>query len=119
MKTSFKPNLSDQKKFKMKMNRLRKFGIVDFDKTAQDVAAVAVRYAQGRVPVKTGDLKRSIVAERDKKGIYVEAGMSYAGFVEFGTSKQSPQPYFFNSMRDAAGDIEKKMNNKFQTIKRT
>jgi len=92
--------------FHKKMNRLKMFAADEFKKGIQNTGANAVKIAQRRVPVKTGDLKRSIHLGQEMSGkyvtsVYVAAEMDYAGRVEFGTSRQKPQPYFFNSIRDA------------------
>ena len=54
MKASIRGDVNDLKNFRRKMLRLRNFGTKDFIRIAQDTAAIAVRYAKGRVPVKTG-----------------------------------------------------------------
>tara|TARA_S200002703_G_C3688802_1_gene211500 strand:+ start:84 stop:524 length:441 start_codon:yes stop_codon:yes gene_type:complete len=146
MKANLKGDTRDLEKFRKKMLRLRNFGTKDFIRVAQDVAAVAVRYAQGRVPVQTGDLKRSIYSKREGNSVFIEAEMDYAGNVEFGTNphvirvrkakslysgktkqffgKQvnhpgsAPKPYFFNSIRDATRQTEQRMNKKFKNIVR-
>lgn len=54
-----------------------------------------VKDARSLVPVKEGNLHDSIYSEPVGDGYEIEvgAGMDYAGYVEFGTSRQSPQPY--------------------------
>lgn len=53
--------------------------------------------AKAKAPVLTGNLRRSIHTEVDTGGAKAEArvgtNVEYATHVEFGTSKQSPQPY--------------------------
>ena len=146
MKTNIQGNTRDLNKFRKKMLRLRDFGSKDFIRVAQDAAAISVRFAQGRVPVKTGDLKRSIHSKRDGKTVYIAAEMDYAALVEFGTSgphtisvkdakvltdgknffgkkvtipKRNPHPYFFNSIRDGLRLVASKMNKKFKKINRS
>jgi HK97 gp10 family phage protein len=54
-----------------------------------------VRDARSLVPVREGNLHDSIYAEPAGDGYEIEigAGMDYAGYVEFGTSRQAAQPY--------------------------
>ena len=121
MKFNIQGNTRDLNRFRNKMLRLRNFGSKDFIRVAQDVAALSVRYAQGRVPVLTGDLKRSIHSKRDGKTVYIAAEMDYAGVVEFGSTKKNrpPKPYFYNSIRDALKLVKGKMDVEFKKIKNT
>jgi HK97 gp10 family phage protein len=61
----------------------------------QDSGDDIVRDARSLVPIDKGNLHDSIYAEATGNGYEIEvgAGMDYAGFVEFGTSKQQAQPY--------------------------
>lgn len=60
-------------------------------KTGHDV----VRGAQQLAPVDTGHLRSSIGVDIDPDGLGFEAGpyADYGHYVEFGTSRMSPQPY--------------------------
>ena len=62
-------------------------------KTARDIEADAKHMA----PVRTGNLRNSITTEATDVASLVEAVVGptaeYGAFVEFGTSRQSPQPY--------------------------
>jgi len=108
----------DLQKFHKKLRRMKRFGNQDFLAIAQDTAAIAVRFAQGRVPVKTGDLKRSIIAKKEGDNVFIGAEMDYAAVVEYGSAKKNRahKPYFYNSIRDAIKNIERRMNNKFTRI---
>lgn len=119
MKVQLKGNTRDLDKFRKKMLRLRNFGSKDFLRVAQDAAAISVKFAQSRVPVKTGDLRRSIHSKKEGDTVYIAAEMNYAGYVEFGTSKQKPKSYFFNSIRDGLKTVKKMMNKKFSNIKKS
>lgn len=50
--------------------------------------------AQIRCPVKTGFLRSTISASTDGTSMTCMAGADYAQYVEYGTSRQSAQPYF-------------------------
>lgn len=51
--------------------------------------------AQQRAPVDTGHLRNSIGVDIDPDGLGFEAGpiANYGHYVEFGTTRMSPQPY--------------------------
>lgn len=70
-----------------------------------DLGMVALKSARHNVPVLTGDLKGSLAVEVNKTGetstAEIGASMDYAGAVEYGTSKQSPQPYLRPALDDA------------------
>ncbi len=53
------------------------------------IAEVIAEYARRTVPVKSGELKRSIEATGDT----VVATADHAAAVEFGTAKRAAQPY--------------------------
>lgn len=61
--------------------------------------------AQGKAPVDTGTLKRSITLEITDAGMTAEseATIHYAGYVEYGTRFMSAQPY----MRPALEEVGK------------
>lgn len=50
--------------------------------------------AQARCPVRTGYLRSTISASSTASSITCMAGADYAQYVEYGTSRQSAQPYF-------------------------
>lgn len=62
-------------------------------KTAADI----IRDAQIAAPVRTGNLRNSITADIENYPSVVSAEVGptaeYGAYVEFGTSKQAPQPY--------------------------
>lgn len=66
----------------------------DARRITNQYATLIVKEAKRRVPVDTGDLKRSIHKTGGaREGAGVVADMPYAGFVEYGTSRTRPQPY--------------------------
>ena len=78
--------------------------------TEQDLTRVGLRVqsvARGLCPVDTGRLRSSIVmvSGRDGKGFYVDVGtnVSYAKFVEFGTSRMAAKPFLIPAVAQAAG----------------
>ena len=62
-------------------------------KTAADI----IRDAQIAAPVRTGNLRNSITADIENRPSVVSAEVGptaeYGAYVEFGTSRQAPQPY--------------------------
>lgn len=78
--------------------------------TEDDLVRVGLRVqarARSLCPVDTGRLRSSIVMRkgRDGMGFYVEIGtnVSYAPFVEFGTSRQRAQPFLLPAVAEATG----------------
>jgi HK97 gp10 family phage protein len=69
-------------------------------------------------PVDKGDLKKTTHYEKTSKGVFIESPMDYASFVEFGTSKQKPNPYFFNPIRvrfrKFVDDLRRKVNKEIK-----
>ena len=62
-------------------------------------SAEMVKEVKLEAPVDTGALKQAVHYGKSGSGIYIESTMNYSSFVEFGTSKQKPQPFFFNPIR--------------------
>lgn len=78
--------------------------------TEADLVKVGLRVqavARSLCPVDTGRLRSSIVMRkgRDGMGFYVEVGtsVSYAAFVEFGTSRQPAKPFLTPAIAQASG----------------
>lgn len=78
--------------------------------TEDDLVKVGLRVqavARSLCPVDTGRLRSSIVMRkgRDGLGFYVEVGtnVSYAPFVEFGTSRQRAKPFLTPAIAQASG----------------
>jgi HK97 gp10 family phage protein len=68
-------------------------------------------YSKSLVPVRTGNLQRSIVfhATTDHGWTFLlkaEVGEEYATFVEYGTSRMPPQPFFEPGVELAADRME-------------
>jgi len=108
----------DKAKLDRKFKKLKLFAGQGFPKEIRNIAANSVKIAQSRVPVDTGDLKKSIHVGGDLKTVYVAADMDYAGYVEYGTSRQNKQPYFFNSISDAVRIGTKVINARITKITR-
>ena len=71
-----------------------------------------VTYAQGIVPVRTGNLMASIFADVDEDSLSVTLGASaeYASFIEYGTVKMRAQPF----LQPAADVGEEEMNARIE-----
>ncbi|RCK68270.1 HK97 gp10 family phage protein [Desertihabitans brevis] len=78
-------------------------------KTALDIEADAKRLA----PVDTGALRNSIGHDltEDKLGAEVGPTVDYAEYVEFGTSRQAPQPYLHPAADRRLPAFEKALEN--------
>jgi HK97 gp10 family phage protein len=77
-----------------------------------------VNYAQGIVPVRTGYLRSTITYEADEEELTLTATASYAGFVEFGTSRMAADPYlrpaFYAVMPQIADDLLEAITRGFE-----
>ena len=71
-----------------------------------------VTYAQGIVPVRTGNLMASIFADVDEENLSVTLGATadYASFIEYGTVKMRAQPF----LQPAADLGEEEMNARIE-----
>jgi len=73
--------------------------------------AEAKRVAQTIVPVRTGMLRASIDYEFMGRGRWsFSAGMPYAGFVEYGTSKMAARPYMRPALERFVTIVETEMD---------
>ncbi len=115
-KENFYLDKRDKVKLDKKFKKLKLFAGSGFQKEIRNIAANSVKIAKSRVPVDTGDLKKSINVGGDIKTVYIAAEMDYAGFVEYGTVNQNKQPYFFNSIYDAVRIGTKIINAKISKI---
>lgn len=76
-------------------------------KSLQAGADQLVTLAKSRAPVRTGALRDSIQrTEASAESATVEAEVEYSGFVEFGTSRMSAEPYMTPSIPEAVRTIE-------------
>ena len=71
-----------------------------------------VSYAQGIVPVRTGNLMASIFSEVDPDDLSITLGATadYASFIEYGTVKMRAQPF----IQPAADIGEEEMNSQIE-----
>lgn len=64
------------------------------------------KVATALVPVRTGFLQSTIHAEAGATSVVAFADADYAEYVEYGTYKQSPQPYFEPALSEALDDMK-------------
>lgn len=87
--------------------------------TAISKAAVHVQgEAKMRVPVRTGNLKGSITQEVDGLTGTVGTNVEYAPFVEYGTVRQSPQPYLFPALDENKDNIRQMIREEIEKVTR-
>ena len=70
------------------------------EKALTIIGLTAERYAVEACPKDTGRLANSITHQVGDKEVAISTNVSYASYVELGTSRQAPQPY----LRPAASD---------------
>ena len=77
---------------------------VDYSEAAEVFKTMFLDVARELVPVRTGYLKSTITAEIGEASmgeVTAEASAEYAQYVEFGTYRQMPQPYFIPAIEAA------------------
>ena len=78
-------------------------------------AANIVKEQKLKAPVDTGALKSGLNYSKEGSGVAIVSEMIYSSFVEFGTSNQKPQPYFFNPARVVFRNFVKKLESKLNS----
>ena len=135
----------DLKELESKMKRLFKLSKQELSNEVGGWGLTTQRLAKERVPRDTGDLMKSIKAQRKGDEAVVEAGMNYAPHVEFGTGRNvdlselkeleipesyaaqfkgkgkrevnlPARPYLYNSARQALHEMLSNMNRKIKNI---
>lgn len=86
----------------------------------KELGTIAFKSARQIVPVDTGRLKTSIEVEFERQNLISKAEIGtdvpYAGYVEYGTSRQRAQPYMRPSLTQArrqAGPVVKAVINEY------
>lgn len=117
--------------FKIKIEGIKelkaKFRIIDSEiqtalsKAVSAGAAVVERDAKIRVPVDTGNLRRSIKELQNKESpgrieSQVGSDVAYAPRVEFGTQFQRAQPYLRPALDENTSEIQRAFEIKLQQI---
>ena len=72
----------------------------------ESVGVQAEAYAKKKCPVDTGLLRSSITHVYDKTSAYIGTNVVYAPYVEFGTSRQKPQPFLRPAALDHAQEYK-------------
>lgn len=76
------------------LEKLGEDAVKHVEKVLAAAAEECMSRARENAPVRTGRLRESIaVSRQDKLAYVVEASAPYAGYVEFGTSRQRPRRY--------------------------
>lgn len=75
----------------------------------KEVSELIALDAQGRAPVRTGNLRSSIGSSSQKKEGEVFAGAEYAAFVEYGTYKMPAQPFLGPAVARYAPEFAKRV----------
>lgn len=71
----------------------------------QEVARIILKYMDKYVPVKTGNLKSHNYTNFSSNGVNAGNTCKYAGFQEYGTSKQSGTPFIRPAVYNHIGEI--------------
>lgn len=78
-----------------------------FFKVGEEYANIMYSTMRSVVPVRTGYLKSTIGKSSSTTEIMVYVDAEYAGYVNFGTSRQRAQPYFTNTVQQFTPEFEK------------
>ena len=82
-----------------------------------ETAAVIVDVAKQIVPVDTGALKQSLGADPvDSHTVQIGSDKDYAPYVEYGTSRQSPQPYLTPAFTQSEDTFKAIMERKMKEV---
>ena len=74
------------------------------DKKIERVASIVRRNVANEAPIDTGKLRSSIMAKKKKLMKYfVFSDEDYAKYVELGTSKMRPRPFFKKGLKRSRG----------------
>ena len=75
----------------------------------RDIGERAVRHATDIVPVRTGNLKSSIAYDADDRQVIIGSDVTYASYVEMGTSMMAARPYLRPAMTDHVDEYRRVM----------
>lgn len=75
-------------------------------KALETIGLVAEGYAKRLAPVDTGRLRNSISHARDEDSAYIGTNVEYAPYVEFGTKRQTAQPYLKPAVLDHVSEYK-------------
>lgn len=111
--------LEGQKKIEEKLKKINKTATNNIEQALLNGALFVERDAKIKVPVDTGRLRQSITHKDENFGSnnpYVEVGtnVEYAPTVEFGSSKQSAQPFLFPAYNENRDKILKELAKAFK-----
>lgn len=110
----------DSKKTESVLGKLVKIGDESLPtevKALQAGATTVVNAAKRRVPKKTGTLSRSIHQETDgDKAVLVGTDVTYARYVEEGTSKMKGRPYLRPALQENKNRIQKNVVRAMQQL---
>jgi len=86
-----------------------------YEEGLNDAAVIIAQEAKRIVPVKTGKLQNSIFVRRSGVNKYeIVAATTYAGFVEYGTSKMVARPYLRPALYRFSSTWKKKVLDRFE-----
>lgn len=108
-----------QKELIKKLQNIAKKATSNVEQALIESALMVERDAKIKTPVDTGRLRQSISHETENFGsenpaVIVGTNVDYAGYIEFGTSKQPAQPYLYPALTENKEKIKKKVKQAIQ-----
>lgn len=111
----FKLNSADEKNLRRVFRELEAFPEHQ-EEILEDFAIDAVERAQNAAPVDTGNLRRNIKFQPIPDGVEVVSDAPYSGYVEYGTTRQREQPFFFPAIRKGIQEVRNRITALFKSI---
>ena len=89
----------------------------DMQSSLETLGEMVVNDMVSNCPVDTGLLQSEIdITESSADSITIESPTAYAGFVNFGTIYQSPQPYFSDAIENLEATINQTITQDLQDM---
>lgn len=87
------------------------------ERSLEIIGLTAEKYAKEITPVDTGRLRNSITHEVDGKEVYIGTNVEYAPHVEYGTIKQTAQPFLRPAATEHPNTYKQIVQDEFAKIK--
>ena len=107
-------DIQGRRQLERNMQRINRNTETEIEQALTKSALIVERDAKINAPVDTGRLRASITHKVEETYAEVGTNVEYAKSVEFGTSKQSAQPFLFPAYNNNKQKILKELAKAFQ-----